>query len=388
MLSPYIFTALFYLFVALFIAADAALISWNLSSAFPALRWMRVHFITLGFVAQVMFGLLPVLVAGLVGKARPVIRWDIWLLLNAGFVLLIGGFSGVARLLIFTGGTLVFVAVILLFAQLWRLGGGNVPVSLRFYLTGVAYLLLGIIVGTGLWLNWDAVLHIRTPLEVHIHANSWGFMSLVFAGLLIDFMPMLTGRPLGGQRQQTAIYWGMTIGALGLVLGPWLPAAISLPPTVVGLVLHLTSTLWLVGLMGRGLKGGGYLRQAGGWHLLASYLWILLPVLVAPLIILNFLEGGPVEMTAPQPLIYGWVLQFALAIIPYVTGRYLLHEPNPALGGSWATLILLTLGGLLVWVSIFVPAGGLLYGLGFTLYALSFIHPIQQLLAIVRQATS
>ena len=27
---------------------------------------------------------------------------------------------------------------------------------------------------------------LKTPVEVHIHANNWGFLSLVFAGILVD----------------------------------------------------------------------------------------------------------------------------------------------------------------------------------------------------------
>lgn len=46
------------------------------------------------------------------------------------------------------------------------------PASLKFYLTSIAYLSLGIIIGTGLFLNWSNVLYIKVPLEVYIHANS------------------------------------------------------------------------------------------------------------------------------------------------------------------------------------------------------------------------
>ena len=384
---PYIFTTLFYTFVGLFIAADASLVSFNLTSAFPALRWVRVHFITLGILSQVIFGLLPALIAGQAKKPRPAMRWDIWLSLNAGFALLIAGFSSMNHPLIFTGGTLVFIATSLLLAQLWNLRGGETPASLKFYITGVAYLLLGIILGTGIFLNWSTALHIRVPLEVHIHANSWGFMSLVFAGLLVDFIPMITGRALGEKKSIDSIFWGMTLGAFGIILGPWIPAEISLPPTVVGLVLHLSATVWLMVLMTRTLKASGHLNHAGGWHLVASYLWILLPVLVAPLIVLKFIQSGPVESTAPQPLIYGWVLQFGIALIPYIFRRYLLKEKNPALGGSWLTLTLLTLGGLIVWVSIFVPFESVLYGIGFVFYTLAFIQPLKELLDIVRAAT-
>ena len=220
--------------------------------------------------------------------------------------------------------------------QLWNVRGGDAPASLKFYITGVFYLLVGIIIGTGLWLNWSEALYIKVPLEAHIHANSWGFMSLVFAGLLIDLIPMITGRSLGNAKDVSLIYWGMTLGAFGLVLGPWLGG--SMPPLVSGLVLHLSATIWLIVRMGRALKASERLTSAGGWHLIASYSWILLPVLIAPLTLLKLIEAGPVEATAPQALIYGWVLQFGVALIPYIARRFFLKEENPQLGGSWGSL--------------------------------------------------
>ncbi|HQX15007.1 MAG TPA: hypothetical protein PLA27_01200 [Anaerolineales bacterium] len=380
---PYLLTALLYLFVAIFVAADASLVSLNLASAFPALRWVRAHFITLGIVSQVIFGLLPVLVASLAKKSKPAFRWDIWLTLNAGFVALVAGFAGVNHPMIFAGGTLIFIAATLLFMQLWNARGGNAPASLKFYIAGVFYLFVGIIVGTGLWLNWSEALYIKVPLEVHIHANSWGFMSLVFAGLFVDFIPMITGRPLGAKNAVAYIYWGMTLGAFGLVLGPWLGG--SLPPTVTGLILHLSATILLIVLAGRALKASGHLSTAGGWHLLASYAWILLPVLVAPLILTHIIAGGPVESIAPQPLIYGWILQFGVALIPYIARRFFLKQETPQLGGSWLSLAGIVLGSVLVWVSIFlVDMRGVLYGIGFALYALAMIPPVKELFEIVR----
>lgn len=380
---PYLLTTLLYTFVALFAAADASLVSLNLIGAFPALRWVRVHFITLGILSQVIFGLLPVLVASLSKKPRPAMRWDIWLTLNVGLVALVAGFSGVNQPMILTGGTLIFIAATLLLIQLWNVRGGNAPASLKFYITGVFYLLVGIIIGTGLWLNWSEALYIKVPLEVHIHANSWGFMSLVFAGLLVDFLPMITGRPLGSTKDVSLIYWGMTLGAFGLVLGPWLGG--SLPPTISGLILHLSSTIWLLVLTVRAFKASGKLTSAGAWHLVASYLWILAPVLIAPLILLKILDGRAIESTAPQALIYGWVLQFGIALIPYIARRFFLKEEDPQLGGSWKSLAAATAGSIFVWVSIFiVPARGILYGIGFALYALALIHPVKELFEIAR----
>jgi hypothetical protein len=55
--------------------------------------------------------------------------------------------------LIIAGGTLIFIAATLLILQLRGIGGGQQTQgngSLRFYLMGLVYLLLGIIVGAGL----------------------------------------------------------------------------------------------------------------------------------------------------------------------------------------------------------------------------------------------
>ncbi len=112
---PYLFTTLLYIVLALLAAADASLVSLELADAFAALRWLRVHFITLGIISQVVFGVLPGLVAGLTNKPRPPMRWSIWLALNAGLVALVAGFFGLNQSMILTGGTLVFIAATLLF---------------------------------------------------------------------------------------------------------------------------------------------------------------------------------------------------------------------------------------------------------------------------------
>lgn len=380
---PYVFTILLYVFVALLSAADASLVSMSFLPSFLALRWVRVHFITLGIVSQAVFGLLPGLTASMSKVPRPRMRWDIWLSLNAGLVALVGGFSGMVLPMIFAGGTLIFAAATLLLLQMWGVRGGEAPASLKYYITGVFYLLVGIIIGTGLFLNWSSALYIQVPLEAHIHANSWGFMSLVFAGLLVDFIPAITGRQLGTRRDTTVIFWGMTLGALGLVLGPWLGR--NLPLLVSGLVLHLAATTWLLVLMARAFREAGQLGEPGAWHLLASYAWILVPVLVAPLALAKLVDGPAIEAIAPQALIYGWTLQFAIALIPYTVRRFFLKEEKPRLGGSWMSLAAAAVGSALVWASIFlVPVQGILYGTGFVLYMLVIIYLLVELVQAAR----
>ncbi len=380
---PYLVTTLLFALVALLAALDVSFVNFNFLNAFAQLRWLRVHFITLGIITQVIFGLLPGLSASLANLPRPAMRWDIWLALNVGLVTLAIGIFGINQPFIFIGGTLIFIAASLLLYELWPKKNGRLPDSLKFYLSGVSYLLLGIFIGTGLWLNWSAALHIQVPLEAHIHANSWGFMSLVFAGLLVDFVPLIAGKPLASPRVISGVFWGMFLGAFGLVLGPWLGG--SLPPTVAGIVLHLSATFSLVWLLFKRLREGGKLGIPGSWHLLGAYLWIILPVLMAPLIILGVLEGGPIEATAPQALIYGWVLQFGIALIPLAARRMVNQELDPTPGGCWGSLAAANVGSLLVWASIFIsPARGVLDGIGFALFALALVHPGKELFEIIQ----
>ena len=380
---PYLITTLLYTFIAVLVTADASLVSFQLLSAFPALRWVRVHFITLGIISQVIFGLLPILTSSLSKKEIPPMRWDIWLTLNVGFVMLISGFSGMNHPMIFTGGLLIFTSAILLLFQLWNIRGSSTPASLKFYITGILYLTLGIAIGTGIFLNWSEVLQIKSPIEVHIHANSWGFMSLVFAGLLVDFVPMITGRPFGTSKSVSYIYWGMTIGALGLVIGPWLGG--SIPPNAIGLVLHVSATVTLIVSVIRAFKDGKMMNSAGAWHLVSSYIWIIAPISMAPFILFKVLDSGPIESTAPQALIYGWVLQFGIALIPYIARRFFLKEEHPQLGGTWLSLTAATMGSIFVWLSIFIaPARGVLYGIAFVLYAIALLPFLMNLFEVAR----
>ena len=387
-------TALFVAMAAL-MAADAALTSYTLLPWFNGLRWLRVHLITLGAITETIFGLLPIIVAIQAERPRPKFRWEIWLALNIGLLTLLIGIPIINQPLIFIGGTLVFIATVLLILQLWDLrsmkqgriaanNGRNVD-GRKFYITGLSYFLLGIIVGTGLWLGWSDWLNIKTPVEVHIHANNWGFMTMIFAGLLVDMYPTWAKRPLAWPRSITPIFWMLTIGALGLVIGPWVKSNwFSVP----GIILFLIGTGWLLLNVIKPLWGDKKAwSQPGLWHIVTAYWWILAPVLVAPLIILSVpgFPGAGIEQNAPQALIYGWVLQFGYAFIPYFFYRmFLPHEPA-RLGGSWLSLVTVNLGGFFLWASIFLGAyQNLLHGTAYLLWTISLVPIIISLWQILR----
>lgn len=387
--NPYLLMTLLFASVAALTALDSALASWALAPWFNGLRWLRVHLITLGTLTEVVFGLLPVLVAARAGRPAPKTRWDIWLSLNAGLLILLVGIPLVNGGVIFTGGVLVFTAAGLLARQLYALQPaarqpGAASAGRKFYIAGLAYLMLGIVVGTGLWLGWGPALGIAVPIEVHIHANNWGFMALVFAGLMVDLYPGFAGRPLAWPRAITPIFWMLTVGALGLVLGPWVRSELF---TVPGILLYLTATLWLLLNLVKPLLGERALWTPGLWHVITAHVWILAPVLVAPLILLKVpgFPGAGIEQNAPQALIYGWVLQFGYAVIPYLFSRVFTPDQPARLGGSWFGLATVHLGGLLLWVSIFVtPYQGLLHGAAYLAWALSMLPMVLEIWRIAR----
>ncbi|MBK8989920.1 MAG: hypothetical protein IPM39_28300 [Chloroflexi bacterium] len=395
-MSLYLLMTALFVLMATLLAADAALASFTLVPWFNGLRWLRVHLITLGVMTEMLFGLLPAIAAIRAGRPRPKFRWDIWLTLNIGLLTLLIGIPIINQVLIFVGGTLVFVATTLLIAQLRGLytlkqtgmayENGHIRNGRKFYIAGLSYLLLGILVGTGLWLGWSDWLRIQTPVEVHIHANNWGFLTLVFAGLLVDMYPTWAKRPLAWPRSITPIFWMLTIGALGLVIGPWIKSNYFSVP---GIILFLTATFWLLLNVIKPLWGDREAwSQPGLWHLVTAYFWILAPVLVAPLIILGVpgFPGAGIEQNAPQALIYGWALQFGYAFIPFFFYRlFLPHEPA-RLGGSWFSLVTVNLGGFFLWASIFLAGyTAVLHGAAYLFWTLSLIPIVLTLWRIVRK---
>ena len=384
---------LYFLMTFLFIAVagltalDATLTSWTIIPWVNALRWLRIHFITLGALTEMLFGLLPLLVAKRANLPKPRTRLDTWLVLNAGLMLLLAGIPIVNKVLIFAGGTLIFGATLLLLRQLYALRPANRTEpgqGRKFYLMGLSYFLVGIIIGTGLWLGWSDVLKIQVPVEAHIHANNWGLMSLVFAGLLVDLYPKVMKRPFAWPTSINKIFWLMSLGALGLVLGPWFN---SLYFTVPGLVLHMAATTWLLLNVIKPVWGDRTAwAKPGLWHLTTAYLWLIAPLLVAPLIILQVpgIPGTTIEQNAPQALIYGWLLLFGSAIILYFAQRQFQPEAEPQFGGNWLSLGLIHLGGISLWISIFVGPNGFWHGLAYGLWTVAIVPIAWQLWRMIR----
>jgi cytochrome c oxidase cbb3-type subunit I len=229
--APYFLMTGLYLLLTALVTLDSSLASAGWMPAFAGLKWMRVHFITLGVLTQLVFGLLPALTARGLNLPKPKMNWFSWLLYNGGLIILLIGLPVINAPMLIAGGTLIFVAVLILMKDLIDLRrtaiiqqGSRVCSTYsttRFYLGGLAYLLVGVLVGTGMWIGWPEPLRIAIPKEVHVHTNLWGYTALVFAGLIFDLFPVLTRQKLFNRlRLDMLVFGSMALGALGLVIGP------------------------------------------------------------------------------------------------------------------------------------------------------------------------
>lgn len=219
---------------------------------------------------------------------------------------------------------------------------------------------------------------------MHVHANLWGFTAMVFAGLLVDLYPGFARRALAWPRSVNAIFWLMTLGALGLVAGPWIRSELV---STLGLVLHTAGTLGLLANVIKPIVGHRDRWSPGTWHLLSAYVWFLIPTVAAPLIVLD-VPGFPVaeiESNGGPILIYGWALQFGYAVIPYLVSLAVLPDRPAALGGSWLSLMAVHAGGVFYWLGLFLGAyQSPFHGIAFALWALSTAPTVFHLGRIAR----
>lgn len=397
MRAPYFLMTGLYLLLAALVTLDSGLASLGWMPAFAGLSWLRVHFITLGVLTQLVIGLLPMLTARGLNLPRPKMNWFSWLIYNGGLIILLIGLPMVNHVMIITGGTLIFIAVIVLMKDLVGLrreaiaqqgrGVCSTYSTTRFYLGGLSYLLVGVLVGTGLWIGWAGPLHIATPKEVHVHANLWGYTALVFAGLIYDLFPALTRQKLFGKaRLDMLVFGSMALGALGLVTGPWLGIGW---PAVAGLTLHTAGTLTLLVQLFRLVIRERVHRHPGLGHMASAYLWMLVPTVVAPYIVAKASASFPVGEVAGNGgpiLIYGWILTFLLAVLPYFFTQIFQPNRNPSLGGSWPSLASMHLGSLLFWTALFLPQ--VQAGLRAGAFLFWFAGLLPMLFGLYRQAQS
>ncbi len=150
------------------------------------------------------------------------------------------------------------------------------PPAWGFYLAAPAYLLLGVLMALTLIEGWPAPVGYQAVKESHIHLNIFGFTGLMLAGVAMDVLPALYGRPLARMGWSRPLLALMAGGAFALWLGPYSGV---LPIMGAGLLLYVAG---LVGVLARvflTLRRPVPVPTTHGLWFLASYGWIAAPVL-------------------------------------------------------------------------------------------------------------
>ena len=383
--NPFYLMAGVYLVLDMLAFAAQSLTLADVIAPIPGLSWIHIHLLTIGVVVQVILGSLPSLIAARLGTKPPgrTTNTILWLLVNSSFALLLYSMpQGLSQLAAVAAGG-IFLAIVLLLATLHR-SGACPPVGARaglgLFLAGPMFFLVGIYMAMSMLLNWPARGGFIGKLEGHVHANVWGFLALIVAGVLLERIPAAVGRPLRWPKLVPVSSWLLVLGTLGLVFGPWLGV---LPLTIAGLAVYITGTvLLLVNLLTTAVAGRRWTANIA--HLLLAYIWLIVPAAIAPIIlaITGKLPSGAVEAAAVSGLIAGWVLQIVLGALP-LRLRELRHRAT-GWDGCWVSVALLNLGVLLDWVSAFMPSPGLMTSLKVTSYALVVVAWLPPLVAILK----
>jgi cytochrome c oxidase cbb3-type subunit I len=325
------------------------------------LNWIRVHVLTIGTITQVIFGHLPGIFARKLNVPGRNLRetWLQWGLLNGGFILIVVGILGIDPWTASIGATLVFAAVWRLLAgllRMWTESGRQLRTSARFFLTAPLYLLTGITMAVSMQFNWWSPGGRVGTLEAHVHANVWGFLALVVAGMLFDLFPAVVQAPMAKPGWISRTYWLLNLGALGLVIGPWVNVHVM---TVGGLLVYFVGTLSLLANMVCTLRSAGRVPPAAV-QMLVSYLWMIVPAFFAPFIVLapSTVNGPAIEAAATQGLVNGWVLGMIMGAFPRLirtrpwrsdSALFTGAGDDDSRDGSWVSVVALNLGVALVW---------------------------------------
>ncbi|WP_458189621.1 hypothetical protein [Haladaptatus sp. NG-WS-4] len=351
-----------YLTVGLLAVVGKLAVGIGVVEPLPRLRWVLIHLVTIGAMTQALFGALPHLVGsvgGLTGRLSSRLRWSQWLSLNAGYPLVLLGMATGSTVVAVTGATIVLFALALLMVSVARVGTDSTSGGLvRYYRVAPWFLVVGLLAAFGMLLDLHGPGGYFGSLEAHVHANVWGFLALVVAATLLYLVPALAGTELRYPRLKRVTFWGVTIGAAGLVSGPWLATHVL---TFTGLAIYLVGTVALLANVVGTVRSGGCRKDARVGHVLGAYLWLVFPVPWAPFVLLfpSVVPGQAIETAAINGLVFGWMLQLAMAFLPTVARAFedardgfvdvRSAVESSADAPSWAGVLGINLGMLALW---------------------------------------
>ncbi len=127
------------------------------------------------------------------------------------------------------------------------------PTTIRFLKVGMAYFVLGSLLGTLLAVPVTRdILYKATGAQwrlAHTHLNLAGFVIMIIFGIAYHILPRFAGKPLHSETWAMAHFWIAALATAGMVIGFLAPAAAVLlwagsVAQFVGIVLGVIN-LWI-----------------------------------------------------------------------------------------------------------------------------------------------
>ena len=208
-------------------------LAWPAAPATAPVSLAMVHLLTIGWLTLLMFGALFQFVPVITSRKLPSQALPLATLvgIESGLALMVGGFGALGRwpgvgLLLPVGGGLVIVALVVGAATLLvpLLAKRPVPLSARFVLAGLGFLLFTILLGLGfaLALTAPAAGPALAPLLAggvawHALAGLGGWFTLTAIGVSYELLPMFMLAPHERGALGAAVLW-VGVGSLGVAL--------------------------------------------------------------------------------------------------------------------------------------------------------------------------
>jgi cytochrome c oxidase cbb3-type subunit 1 len=103
------------------------------------------------------------------------------------------------------------------------------PTTIRFLKVGMAFFILGTLLGTLLALPFTRDLLYKVPGAqwrlAHTHLNLAGFVIMIIFGIAYHILPRFAGKPLRSESWAVAHFWIASLSTAGMVAGFIVPAA-------------------------------------------------------------------------------------------------------------------------------------------------------------------
>ena len=103
------------------------------------------------------------------------------------------------------------------------------PTTIRFLKVGMAYFVLGTLLGTLLAIPATRDLLYKAPGAqwrlAHTHLNLAGFVIMIIFGIAYHILPRFAGKPLHSEAWAAAHFWIAALATAGMVIGFVAPAA-------------------------------------------------------------------------------------------------------------------------------------------------------------------